>query len=334
MNKNKHFRQLIFTTVLLVLLIILLSQVSSVRAIFNGAYAFKVFLRVQSEIMQKTPAGQYYEAMFWKHNDELLQILYAHPEHKETFLNANLFFVPELDALLNGEGDHAYIMQEHVDLFRAELDWFASMGSSALRDDIQREQQRIPLDIMVGMNMNEALEFVNSSVSDVSLIENQLVPGSDGLWAYHIYNGVYFEYPANFSLQISESENNIIYLIPSSGSPDYWNSCVIKVRFSDVLPDDKDMYNPRLQYPVEMIKWEENIQNVEFSGIGFITSAPNWSVIDLHAFQFNEENQLAVETIVMVNENPQLTNPIEYSELVNQRYEYFQHLVESLQLVK
>ena len=40
--------------------------------------------------MQTDPFGQYYKSLFWKYNDELLQIMYAHPEHREKFSQALL----------------------------------------------------------------------------------------------------------------------------------------------------------------------------------------------------------------------------------------------------
>src|SRR5688572_10058650 len=44
-----------------------------------------VILRVEREIIQKMPAGQYYESLFFKHNDEIMQISFNHPEKEEEF---------------------------------------------------------------------------------------------------------------------------------------------------------------------------------------------------------------------------------------------------------
>ena len=72
-------------------------------------------------------------------------------------------FVPGLEALLDGEGHTVQITSEQVESLRTYLDWLASLGSLAFREDIQKEQHRFPLDIFVGMTMSEALDFINLS---------------------------------------------------------------------------------------------------------------------------------------------------------------------------
>src|SRR6266536_1136705 len=94
-----------------------------------------------------------------------------HPEHKDRFFNVTRLFISELEAFLNHDGDNAYITAEHVQSLKAELDWFSSVGSSSLQEDIKREEQRLPLDSFVGMNMNNALNLINSNWSPDSIIE-------------------------------------------------------------------------------------------------------------------------------------------------------------------
>ena len=322
---------MVLVIVLLIFLAVVFAKTDSVQAVFNGAHALKVFLRVQTEIMQTTHAGQYYESLFWKHNDELMQIMSAHPEHKEKFLNANLLFVPELEALLDGDGDKAYVTTEHVESLKAELDWFAAVGSPALREDIEREQQRLPLDHLVGMTMKEALEFINSNVIPASIMENTLVPNSDDKWAYYIHNGVYFEYPVNYSVQVSETEPSYLYLVPSAGSPEHWNPCVMKLHIRNIPVSQKDSHNPYSRYGGSIV-WENTIQNAGFQGVEFISSMPQFPVMDFRAYQYNEEMQIAVDIWLFGNENPPMTDSSAYSEMVNQRYEYFQHCIESLRI--
>jgi len=331
MKLSKGLRWLIIVVVLLGTLTVFFTRVESVKATFSDVHAVMVLFRVETEIMQKTPAGQYYESLFWKHNDELMQITSAHPEHAEPFMQATRVFTPELDALLNGDGDKAYVTSEHVESLKSELEWFASHGSPALRGDIEKEQQRLPLDVLVGMSMNEALDFINSNWSPDSIVEKTLVPDSDGKWAYYVHNGVYLEYPSSYNLQVSETEKGFIYFMPSTGTPEHWNPCVMKVRIWNIPVNEKEANNPRSWYPTESIVWESVIQNPHFQGVEFISSIQNLPVMDFHAFQYNDENQLAVDIWVFVNEIPQ-DESLDYSEMINQRYEYFQHMVNSLQI--
>ena len=322
----------VFAVIVLAVFSILATQVSSVRATFSDMHAAMVLLRLETEIMQKTPAGRYYESLFWKHNDEVIEVTREYPEHRVEFSRTTRMFVPELEALLNGKGDSVYITPQQIENLKAELAWFASVGSPALREDIEREQQRFPLDQFIGMTMSEAEDFVNSSWTPASIIEKSLVANSDGEWAYYVHNGVYFEYPSSYDLQISESQEDSIYLIPSTGMPEYWNPCVIRVRILKIPPAEKDKYNPRFGYSPENVLWEAKIQNADFPGIDFAAIIPDYPVSHIHSFQYNDTNQIAVRMSVYVYKNSEITTSLGYSELINQRYEYFQHMMESLQI--
>ena len=165
MKPGKRATRIFFFASLLTISTVFLIRTRPVQATLGYMHIFSIYLRVETEIMQKTPAGQYYESLFWKHNDEVMQIMQAHPEHNEAFLQALIVFVPELEALLNGDGNKVYVTAKHVESLQAELDWFASTGSPALQEDIKREQQRLPLDQFVGMTMSESLDFINSTWS-------------------------------------------------------------------------------------------------------------------------------------------------------------------------
>ena len=332
MKLGNHSRSIIIFLILLVALTVLVTQVDSVQATFTNMHAVTVLLRVETEIMQKTPAGQYYESLFWKHNDELMQIASQHPENNEEFWRVTRLFIPSLEALLDGEGDTVQITFEQVESLKAELDWLAAAGSTGLREDIQKEQQRLPLDALVGMTMNQALDFINSNWAPESLGEKTLVPGSDGNWAYFVYNGIYLEYPNNYSLQISGSEKDYIYFVPLQGLPEQWNPCVMKVRIWKVPINEKEINNPRSWYLPENILWEGVIQNAELSGVEFIVSRPDSSGMHFHAFQYNDAQQLAVDIWVFVTESAQFPEDFDYFAMINQQYEYFQHMVDTIKL--
>lgn len=332
MKLGKRSRWIIFLVILLAAVTILLTQVKSVQATFTNMHAFTVLLRVETEIMQKTPAGQYYESLFWKHNDELMRIASQHPENNEEFWRVTRLFIPSLEALLNGEGDTVEITAEQVESLNAELDWLASMGSTGLREDIQKEQQRLPLDTFVGMTMNEALDLINSTWAPDSIVEKTLVPDSDGSWAYYVHKGVYLEYPGSYALQTSGSESDYLYFVPLQGLPERWYACVMKVRFWNVPATDTNASDPRTWYSHENVLWERAVQNAEFSGVEVISSRADPSRINLHAFLYNHEKQLAVDVWVLIMESGQFPADFDYSTMVNEQYEYFQHLVDTIKL--
>lgn len=331
-TKMKLNKRLVIVVIVLGILSVLLAQVNSVRATFSDMHSAMVLLRLETELMQKTPVGRYYESLFWKHNDEIVEITNVYPEHMIEFSRVTRMFVPELEALLDGKGDTAYITAEHIENLKAELAWFASVASPSLRADIQGELQRFPLDQFVGMTMSEAQDFVNSSWTPDSVIEKSVVPDSDGEWAYYVHNGVYFEYPSSYNLQISESQEDSIYLIPSTSTPEYWNPCVVRILILSVSPDEKDRHNPRSWYSPENVLWEAEVQNAEFPGIYFAGITPDYPVSHLKSFQYNDTNQRAVSMTVYVYKNSETTHPLDYSEALNQRYEYFQHMMNSLRV--
>jgi len=318
--------------VLAVSLTMVLAQTKAVRAAITGAHAFQVYLRLETEIMQKTPVGQYYEALFWKHNDELIRILNTHPEHNPILADAMFLYVPELEALLDGNGDQAYVTIEHVEVLESKLDWFAAVSNSALRDDIQRERERPSLDALVGMTMTEALDFINSKWTPESPNSRMFVPGSDGRWAYYVHNGIYFEYPSQYNVQISGSEEDYVYFIPSTGMPEHWRPFVMKVKVWEVPSNaDTDIHT---WYSQENILWETAVQTTDFQGFEFMKKRANSLTRDTQAFLYNKQENLAVEIRILAFEAPRQDGVTDYFQLVNQRYEYFQHMVDALRIWK
>jgi hypothetical protein len=352
MNLGKRSRWMIIFAILLTFLAIFLTQVDSVQATLDDMHAATVLARVDAEILQKTPMGQYYRALLLKHADELVWIMDSHPEHEEVVLHVIRLFIPDLEVLLDGKGDKVYISSEHVESAKTELDWFASMGSPALRDDIRKEEQRLPLDNFVGMTMSDALKLINSRwTPDMApqqtsapdsvvqsaptpelVIDKTLVPGSNGKWAYYVRDGIYFEYPTSYYLRLTKGPSiDTISFIPSAGVPGKWDPYTITVDILNVPVAEKDRLRSDYWYQAESIIWAKPIQNDTFEGIEFISKpVPNASIFYLDVVQYSQENQLALHISMFVNESLPVSGGFDYLAMINQRYEYFQHMVDHL----
>lgn len=331
MKLSKRSRWVILIAGGLVVIVVILIQVKSVQATFTNAHAMLVMLRVEREIMQASPAGQHYESLFFKHNDELMQIARAHPENEEEFWRVTRLFIPGLEALVNGKGDTVQITAEQVGSLKAELDWMASVGSPALREDIEREEQRLPLEYFVGMTMNDALDLINTSWTSESAIEKTYVPDTNEQWAYYLHNDIYLEYPGSYSLQTAEANPDYIYFVPTTGMPESWNPCVVRVHIWDVLPADELSASPYPRYVSQgSIVWESPLLNGGFGGVEFVASQADWSTLRLDAFQYNPEIQRAVLLQVLTRDNPVVAESSEYSLILYQQYEYFQHMIASI----
>ncbi len=317
--------------------------------------------------MQETPAGQYYDSLFWKHSEELWQLIEANPGKYDELVRVNRLFIPGLEALLDGKGGTVRITSEQVDGLKAQLEWFAARESHTLQKDIQKEQQRLSLDHLVGMTMNEAWDFINSrwtpdmvvqqisppdaSVQQTSapdpvvqqtlvpnsvvqqtsipgvVVEQTLVPDSDGRWAYYVCNGIYLEYPASYHIQFLVGS---IFFVQSTDLSEWWDPSSIIVDIWNLPVADKGIFSPSYLYTAENIMWEGIVQNGEFEGFEYISNVPNEPndpVMILGAMLYNQENQLGVH--IHVNGIPPVSEDF---ALIKQRYEDFQHMVESVKI--
>ena len=356
MKLSNRPRLMIVITVFSVFSLLFFTRVNIVQATIDDVHAGMVMTRLHNEIMKTTPVGLYYRALLFKHINELVQIMRAYPEHEEIIEPVIREFIPELEAWLDGKGDTVYITSEHIDRFRAELDWFALVGSPSLREDIEREKQRLQIDNFVGMNMNEAWDYINSKWTPDMLIdpsqlpelihptstptasvptprppewvENKiLVPNSDGEWAYYVHNGVYLEYPASYHIQRTE-EN--LFFMQSRDASGWRDPSSIIVQLSNLPLSETEKSNLGNIFPPESIFWEKAIQNEDFEGTEFILRNSSDSSIILGSMLYNRENQL--EVTIHVNGVTALPEGLDYSELINLEYKYFQHMVDNIRI--
>jgi hypothetical protein len=320
--------------------------------------------------MLKSPAGQYYEAMFWKHSSEQVQILDDHPEHDEELWRLTRMFVPGLEALLDGKGDTVRITEEQIKGLQAELDWYASVGSPSLREDIEKEQQRFPLENFIGMTMSEALDYMNSSwppeltaesimPTEVAtqtpqptpipicvagfdsncLAKPSLVPKPDGQWAYYILNGVYFEYPSTWHVEQWDVQPGGPYLFikPSSNSPEASSMLAVEL-WAAHLPienvEQKDLLTLHQDATGQYLTpiWERHLSLPDFEGVEFLWKEQNAPTY-LEAFLYAENDNIAVD-LTVYGIDDQMPGLIDNPNTVNENFPNFQHIVESLRIGK
>jgi hypothetical protein len=132
-------------------------------AMQSAAHMARVLFRFDAEILSTTAYGRYYSALYWKHNTELIQIVQTHPDLYENTLQVTQLFMPHIEALLDNRGNEVRISQEAMDTLDASLIRFKSLASRELRVDIEREQDRTPLQAFVGMTVDEAMKFIESA---------------------------------------------------------------------------------------------------------------------------------------------------------------------------
>jgi hypothetical protein len=154
---NKNLR-----TVLVVLLIILGSfglcaSGVFVKAVNDRSDYGEIIDRTEIVLLQKTEVTRYYHDMSWRHNDEIMDIMFhmTPAELMQAFTAADTW-MPNMRALLDGEGDTVVITAEQVNGLSNMLLLVAGRGSPALHDDIIQEMDRLHLSDFIGMTMTQA----------------------------------------------------------------------------------------------------------------------------------------------------------------------------------
>lgn len=114
------------------------------------------YWRVHDEVLQPTEVGRYYVDLFWRHNNELCNVILDYPKVKDEGFVIILQFEPGLRALVDGEGDEVRITPVMVDRVQAYLDLLMEVGSPELQAAIRTERARTPLGEFSGMTFEQA----------------------------------------------------------------------------------------------------------------------------------------------------------------------------------
>lgn len=324
----------ILITIIVSVLAVFVPNIGTARAMLTGARALYTVWRFEREVLRSSRVGQYYEGLIFKHAPEIGDLLSKDPNSKKKFMALGETTIPLLETYLNGNGDSAMITAESINILRDILDELNVTGSPSLQKDIQIEYERFPLDSFVGMTMNEAYVYVLVSF-DGELGEPALVEGTDGKWAYYIYNGVYFEYPSNWYVQIIEinKENkSIIIIIPSSENPSQWDAEWVVLGVATTVPPEAAFKgNFSFNTSGYELLWKQPIQSGGMDGIEYVTQ---YKMAGLVAAElYNPEKMMFIDTGVV------LFDPfgIQFDsapEAVKEHYEYFFHLVDSVKIVQ
>ena len=117
--------------------------------------------RVRDEIMNQTPEGQRLVSLYYTYAPKIAELTYADPNLYDQGLGVIELFVPNLQALVDGQGNTVTITAGQVAEVRAFLDELLTRGDAELQGVIQFEMDRRPLESMIGMTMDEAWNYTN-----------------------------------------------------------------------------------------------------------------------------------------------------------------------------
>lgn len=132
-----------------------------IKAWQQGLIDLGLFYRVRDEILAETPEGRRLIELFYQHDPEILSLLLAGPALWEEGEATLLLWEPNLQALLDGQGQNAVITAEQVQAMQSFLDHLSAASSPGLQQVIAEEQARLgALEDFVGLTMDEARDAV------------------------------------------------------------------------------------------------------------------------------------------------------------------------------
>lgn len=346
----------IVTGIVLALLLVWFSPLrQSAVALYNMQHSIDVFLSFYSEVLGKTPAGLYYSDLIMAHNYEQYDIIQAHFEHFDEFWHVVELFTPGIEALTDGRGDTVLITEEHINSLKKEWEWESQFASDSMREDIEKELQRFPLETFVEMTFSEAWDYVNANFPDDlvykapptrfplmcivgtdsdCLSTPALVSDGDGRWAYYyIDNEIYFEYPSDWRLEQRPLEPNSVLLVPAPDSLEGNKFSTILLFYLDLSDQPGFQYDP-LTYPQEFLQrptpvWKRLVSLSDFTGSEFLMcqGCPNFG--QLQAVFYDPDTKAHVE-LNMDFQAQEITNPMYGSETIQELFPNFRHIMESL----
>ena len=117
--------------------------------------------RVRDEVLNATGEGRRYIDLYYAHSAEIAWIMDTHFDLAEQGLDVIDALTPNLQALLDGQGNAATITNAQIQQAQAFLDALLPYASPALQQAIADERAHRPLESMAGMNMDQAWAYLN-----------------------------------------------------------------------------------------------------------------------------------------------------------------------------
>ena len=119
--------------------------------------------RIRDEILSTSAIGQRYINLYYANSAEIASIMTAHSELAEQGLDVIDALTPNLQALLDGQGNTVIITYEQIQQSEAFLDALLPYASTELQQAVADEQLRFPLNQLIGQTMSQAWVEINAT---------------------------------------------------------------------------------------------------------------------------------------------------------------------------
>jgi len=120
----------------------------------------QLLYRVRDEVLSQTPAGQHYIDLYYGHGFEITEILRNNSEVRDEAISTLQLWEPNLQALVDGNGNSVTITDEQVQTIQTFLNHLSALGSPELQQTIASEQAGLNMQELVGQTMSQAWEDI------------------------------------------------------------------------------------------------------------------------------------------------------------------------------
>jgi hypothetical protein len=125
--------------------------------------------RVKNETLSQTPAGQRYIDLYYRHGIEIAETLRINSELRNEALATLQLWEPNLQALVDGQGSSVTITSGQEQAVQTFLDHLYTLGGPQLRQTIENEQMRAPLEQTIGMTMVQAQDYLIDTIAPTAI---------------------------------------------------------------------------------------------------------------------------------------------------------------------
>lgn len=132
----------------------LVTQAISVTEV---AFNLPPYYRVRDEILAGSSNGQHLTNLYYTHSPKIITLVLSNTTVMSQALQTIQIWEPNLEALVEGQGDSAIITAAHIQTMDDFLQTLSALGSPALQAAIAEERASLPdMSTFVGMSMAQA----------------------------------------------------------------------------------------------------------------------------------------------------------------------------------
>lgn len=247
-----------------------------VKAAIHDEIDIELYYRVRDEILNQTTEGERYTNLYYAHTVEVVQILDGDSALREEAAEVVVLWQPNLQALVDGQGDTVVITSELMERTLAFIDQLSANTSPELQQIIAVELALHPPEEMIGMTMDQAWNHINGETpAEITLEWKPPLSNAD---PYEAKAGSTI--PVKFSLadteeEFVEDETVALQLVDADG-----NIVLGPVTIADKPKDGIVIQGKQYHFDVETKNLSAETYTLQISYDGMIPEQPaTWIII-------------------------------------------------------